>query len=307
MRSPAFTNLLLLLAIALIAATLAVPSLRGPDPAAPPPRHDPWPAGLREDLRRLREDLEVVVRLGVPGAMATGLAAPAPEDAVVVRIAAATAEKWGLTAADVRALIEALAGAAQQVRAERAAANETATMATLRNCSSAEAQFQACARADADQDGTGEFGAFTELSGARDVRDSATAGKLNPPVLSGAFRQPAPEGFIARAGYHFVIYLPDHAGDGVLADTEGFARVDADRAETTWCGYAWPAEYGVTGTRTFFVNQTGDVIATDAPEYTGPRAPPPGAALMDGGLRSIYGIAAVGGSGQDGHIWRQVN
>src|SRR2546425_4615992 len=71
-------------------------------------------------------------------------------------------------------------------------ANETSAISTLRNVSSSQSQFQASAKADVDNDGTGEFGLFRELSAAIGVRTVAAAGTvgavLNPPVLSGAFR-----------------------------------------------------------------------------------------------------------------------
>src|SRR6185436_4356295 len=71
-------------------------------------------------------------------------------------------------------------------------ANETSAISTLRNISSSQAQFQAAAKADVDNDGSGEFGLFRELSGAVAVRNIANASTgtavLNPPVLSGAFR-----------------------------------------------------------------------------------------------------------------------
>src|SRR5512134_3570136 len=69
----------------------------------------------------------------------------------------------------------------------RLSANETAAVATLRNIISAQAQFQQSAKADEDNDGTGEYGGFLELSGA--VTGRLPAGTtLIPPVLSGAFR-----------------------------------------------------------------------------------------------------------------------
>src|SRR5688500_16015094 len=69
--------------------------------------------------------------------------------------------------------------------AARLSANETAAIATLRNIVSAQAQFQQSAKADVDQDGTGEYGGFVELSGAAQGRMAAI---LVPPVLSGSFR-----------------------------------------------------------------------------------------------------------------------
>src|ERR1043166_305074 len=71
-------------------------------------------------------------------------------------------------------------------------ANETSAISTLRNVSSSQAQFQASAKCDVDNDGSGEVRRFRALSGAGAVRNLATgapgASVLNPPVLSGAFR-----------------------------------------------------------------------------------------------------------------------
>src|SRR5438105_14430881 len=69
--------------------------------------------------------------------------------------------------------------------AARLSANETAAVATLRNIISAQAQFQQGAKADTDNDGTGEYGGLIELSGAAAGRMAAV---LTPPGPPGAFR-----------------------------------------------------------------------------------------------------------------------
>jgi prepilin-type N-terminal cleavage/methylation domain-containing protein len=193
-------------------------------------------------------------------------------------------------------------------------ANETAAVATLRNISSAQAQFQATAKGDSDNDGTGEFGCFTELSGAVDVRGDANIGQLNPPVLSGAFRNPdGTTGFVSRSGYYFKIYLPQSDGTGYVADvgTPTWTNIDSDLAETTWCCYAWPVNYGNSGNRCFMVNQTGDVVASEYASYTGTAGPPPEAAFISPAASSITGLTAVGTQGGDygttNALWRQVN
>ena len=60
--------------------------------------------------------------------------------------------------------------------AARLSANETAAIATLRNITSAQAQFQQSGKADFDDDGTGEYGGFLELSGAK-------AGRMPGPLV----------------------------------------------------------------------------------------------------------------------------
>ena len=147
--------------------------------------------------------------------------------------------------------------------------NETAAIATLRNIISAQSQFQSTARADENNNGVGEYGTFGELSGSVGVRGGVV---LQPPVLSTSFRSVTANGEVSRSGYIFRMYLPDINGAG-LAEVGGGgapAGVDADISETTWCCYALPSNYGNSGNRTFFVNQGGDIIATEDSDYAGP-------------------------------------
>jgi type II secretory pathway pseudopilin PulG len=201
--------------------------------------------------------------------------------------------------------------------AARLSANETAAVATLRAMSSAQAQFQASAKCDVDNDGTGEFGLLRELSGGCGVRMNCAAdvvGRVaNPPVLSGAFRALDADGEAARSGYLFHMILPGPAGVGVLETRAGALGdvLDSTLCETTWCCYAWPTAYSKTGARSFFVSETGDIVATDAPVYSGGGRITPakaGAALRAGGLESnITGQVAVGTKGRDGNFWKVIN
>jgi prepilin-type N-terminal cleavage/methylation domain-containing protein len=190
--------------------------------------------------------------------------------------------------------------------AARLSANETAAIATLRNIISAQAQFQQSAKADEDNDGTGEYGGFVELSGAAAGRMAAV---LVPPVLSGAFRVLNVNGEVSRSGYFFTVFLPDNTGAPLQEPTAGFSTgggQDPDLAETTWCCYAWPVNYNQSGNRTFFTNQGGDVVATEDSNYSGTGAGPAGdAAFQAGG--SITGAVAIGIAGADGNVWKQVN
>ena len=197
--------------------------------------------------------------------------------------------------------------------AARLSANETAAIATLRNLVSAQAQFQQGGRLDQDTDGTGEYGCFYELSGAGAGRMPAT---LVPPVLSGAFRTVATDadgGYVSKSGYLFRIWLPGAAGVGVVEGAAGAAlsgAADDDLAETAWCAYAWPASYQQSGNRTFFVNQAGDVLATEnttGTPYDGPDTGPSADAAFTtaGDITSQPAIGAPAG-GAGGFTWRQV-
>ena len=182
--------------------------------------------------------------------------------------------------------------------------NETAAIATMRTLISAQAQFQATARADVNNNGVGEYGYFAEMSGGIGVRGGAV---LSPPVLSPAFRNADNYGVVSRSGYFYILALPSSTGTPIPPSNVNL--VDPDLAETTWACYAWPVSYGNTGNRTFFVNQGGDIVTTDDPSYSGPDpsgAPMPANAafLGAGGATTITGRLATGATGRDGNFWR---
>jgi type II secretory pathway pseudopilin PulG len=196
-------------------------------------------------------------------------------------------------------------------------ANETSAIATLRAMSSAQAQFQASAKCDVDNDGTGEFGLLREMSGGCGVRMNCAADVLgrvaNPPVLSGAFRTLDTDGEASKSGYLFHMILPGPSGVGVPETQAGALGdvLDSTLCETSWCCYAWPASYSKTGDRSFFVSQSGDIVAADSSVYSGAGRITPakaGAAMRAGGLESnVTGQVAVGTKGRDGNLWKAIN
>jgi prepilin-type N-terminal cleavage/methylation domain-containing protein len=197
----------------------------------------------------------------------------------------------------------------------RVTANETSALATLRTLTSAQAQAQASAHVDMDGDGTGEHGFFRELSGAVGVRtsgDGSTVGNaILPPVLSTAFRRVTTAGAVGRSGYRFRIVLPAADGTGVFETPTGAftGTVDPDMAEVTWCVTAWPVNSGLTGNRAFFANQTGDILATEATDYTGENPMFLGGAAfqLPGPVNSLTGTLAIGTVGRDGNVWKPAN
>jgi hypothetical protein len=117
-------------------------------------------------------------------------------------------------------------------------------------------------------------------------------------------------GEVSRSGYLFAIFLPDTAGKGVpeiASGGIGAGTVDPDIAETTWCAYAWPTNYGNTGNRTFFVNQGGDIVATEDETYNGTGAGPASNSAFSGdaGTDTITGQTATGATGRDTNFWKQ--
>jgi len=166
--------------------------------------------------------------------------------------------------------------------AGRINANESAAIATLRNLMATQMQARVSGIIDSDHNGVGEYGFFQELSGTRSTRsdsdddglaDSESQIWIEPPVMSSYFGDLDSEGLIQRSGYMFRLYLPGAGGvfQRELAPSEPYAAVSAELAANYWACYAWPARYGITGRRAFFVNQEGQVLACSNAEtrYTG--------------------------------------
>lgn len=186
-------------------------------------------------------------------------------------------------------------------------ANESAAIATLKNISSAQAQCQASGIIDVNTNGQGEYGFFGELSGSTTVRGSTL--RIQPPVLSSAFGNITARR-VTRSGYLFQMYLPSSTGAGIAEDATGGDPtndngVDAPSAETMWCCYAWPSVQGNSGKRTFFVNQGGDVLATNgaADNYGGTDAPVYGAAYRSGASNSLQAPIAANTLARDTNSW----
>lgn len=211
-------------------------------------------------------------------------------------------------------VVLALAGAAGAVavpnlRSANLNRNESAAIATLKNISSAQSQMQACGLLDRNGNGSGEYAYFAELSGG--VKLPGMDQPLTPPVLSQAF-QAVVGGRVERSGYLFEMILPDaqmqavrEGPDGGRAGQQG--SVDPALAETLWACYAWPASQGWSGKRTFFVNQSGDVLATNgfgSRPYDGARSVvPPDAAYARSAGRHMGAPVAANTVGNDGNTW----
>jgi len=197
-------------------------------------------------------------------------------------------------------------------------ANESAAIATLKNISSAQAQCQASGVIDTNNNGAGEYGYIGELSGARNIRGATNT--ITPPVLSTAFgnvaADAAGDGVVTRSGYHFKMWLPDAAAAGLPeAGTGGVGGTapDSTRAEVLWACYAWPSAFGSSGKRTFFINQSGDVLASKnvVQQYGGTAgaagtAPPDYHAAFLAGAE-LDGQVAANTLAMDGETWVVVN
>ena len=151
------------------------------------------------------------------------------------------------------------------VRSANLNRNESAAIATLKNISSGQAQCQASGVIDVNANGAGEYGFFGELAGSATVRGSRAP--VSPLLLSTAFAEIV-NSRVVRSGYVFQMFLPGKDRQGIAEDPAGGDAqndngVDATLAETLWCCYAWPQDQGRSGRRSFFINQSGDVLATN--------------------------------------------
>ena len=111
----------------------------------------------------------------------------------------------------------------------------------------------------------------------------------------------------ARAPSRVTATCAGEAPTGIVPSTVFVAVLIA---ETTWAAYAWPANYGNTGNRTFFVNQGGDIVATEDSSYSGTgggTAPMEAAAafIPPGSTSTLTGRVATGTVGRDGNFWKQ--
>lgn len=177
----------------------------------------------------------------------------------------------------------------------RRGANETFAVATLRSIKAAQDQFKASGSADADKDGVYEYGSLSEVATYMVPSHDITEGN-------------------SLYGYRFAIFVPFKIFSAVERADHTLVplvtAVSTDDAETSWCAYAWPAMYGETGNRTFFINEAGVVTATECSSYSGPGAfglGESGRAFLAGQNPAIStGVPAVGTIGRDGQLWKRV-
>lgn len=213
-----------------------------------------------------------------------------------------------------------LALALPNFHAARIRNDEAAAVRTLREIASSQAMVRRAALVDEDGDGRGEHAFLAELSGERNPRKYAGAAGSRPAALPQFALKISPEGEGEICGYRFRVFLPGPGGRAVPeAGGDSSGPVDARLAAEIWCAYAWPKRIegfipAATGSRTFFTNQAGEILAADA-GYTaiparaeeGPRPPQPGAAFQPPGpMDTVTGPPAVGTTGRDGLVWRAV-
>lgn len=195
-------------------------------------------------------------------------------------------------------------------------ASEEAALHSLLTIAQAQRQIHALETIDSDDDGSPEFGWFRELAGVSPLRldsdgdgvaDTLSQRKAQPAVLGPEFGDVDELGQVVHGGYVFLMILPGENGKFLSETREGNpVAVSSKLASRYWACIAWPLRYGDTGRRTFYINQTGDIVSTDNPTYNGPgRAPLPWAPLRKGRFE-MRDAAVHPEPCNDGGSWRVV-
>jgi hypothetical protein len=156
---------------------------------------------------------------------------------------------------------------------------------------------------------------------------------LSTPVLSPSLADVDGDGLVSRAGFWFRIHLPGEDGGEVHeGEAPPFERtwtgsvppgreiverppfsgpVHTDDAEVRWCAYAWPVAHGRSGTRAFYVDQSGEVwqCANETGAYDGTARPPPHDAAFPRNVLGRWTTLPTGGTGEivgrDGRTWKR--
>lgn len=192
--------------------------------------------------------------------------------------------------------------------ARRISANEAAIVATLRAVSQAQFQFRAQNSVDTNNDSGSEYGSLGELAGVDPLRGQSEP--LAQRLLSSTLAKLDSHGHAILHGYRLAVYLPDVSGVGVVATVANRSQFGALLARDHYTCLAWPISVDVTGHRTFFVNQQGQVMKTLGNPYTGITAvPPAGAALggTSGPMQIDSQTLASSGLAADGQTWAPVH
>jgi prepilin-type N-terminal cleavage/methylation domain-containing protein len=208
----------------------------------------------------------------------------------------------------VTTVLGVLAGVAvPNLLSSRLAANEAAVIATMRAVSTAQFQFQSSGDLDTNHDSGFEYGTFGELGGIDSLRGTNTPIVRN--LLSKGSAEADANGWVTHHGYHFVLYLPDASGLGVVGMPANESQLDPVMGHRYWTCVAWPTSAGVTGRRAFFVNQQGQVLQTKNTTYSGSASVPNAGAGLLGGNDAMINTQRLAADqlGSDGSFWVAVH
>lgn len=179
----------------------------------------------------------------------------------------------GLTSLDVVFLVVVLAGAialaAWILVGSLQQSNELSAMATLRLIGESQEQFHKL---------NDRYGNLEEI---------AANAEGSPPAIAQISHQFSRDN--QSKSYLFQVFVaePAAAPSAEAATDPGEAEPpESSGAQTEskhWCAYAWPLRHGLTGHRTFFIDDSGQLYATETAKLSGgePEGLAPGMAYRD--------------------------
>lgn len=184
----------------------------------------------------------------------------------------------------------------------RMTSNEGNAIGSLRTIGGGEDQYRSSVAEDDDTNSTGEYGTILELvnEAAAVVRSGPFIPQSLSPIVSGI-----PNTGL-KAGYRFRVFPGDDTG------AEFGVSTDEGAEATFFTAYAWPDSRGNTGTRTFAIDQSNELVfqlenATAVPYTSLPTASSREPAATDVRLGAVAGNSiAVNVPGGGGGTWAAV-
>ncbi|MFQ5506836.1 MAG: type IV pilin protein, partial [Planctomycetota bacterium] len=174
-----------------------------------------------------------------------------------------TAKSGGFTLVELLIVVSFIAILASitvpNLISSRARASEAVIVQLLKTLNTGQQLLVSRGVLDLNKNATAEYGFIGELAGIRPLR--GVGEYLDPPSLNASVGSIDPKGFGTKGGYVYRLYLPDASGVGVPETAALLATVDPGLSESYFTVLAWPATYGSSGQRTFFMNQSGEIVS----------------------------------------------
>ncbi len=146
----------------------------------------------------------------------------------------------------------------------RTKANEKSAIAALKSLATAQTMFQYSAAVDQDDDGTGEFGFIQELAGVVNLRGKSAPVDTSYISKELGFSASNNYGIAIKNGYCFLCYLPS-SETSWINEAVPLITINSKHAinaqENKYIIYAWPQNYGSSGTRAFSVTESGEIYS----------------------------------------------
>ena len=145
----------------------------------------------------------------------------------------------------------------------RLAANESSAISSLRTLSSAQETFRSRVLKDQDADGMGEYGGPGELGGMA-MLPPALSRQADPPFIDNQLAGGQKSGYTFRIAIGWGTAATAGTGAGGLGlNCCPTVTLAVQASEVFYYASAWPIDYGRSGNRTFCIDASGVLRASD--------------------------------------------